>query len=63
MDFLQIAFILSLVVATIISFYYFMMVLVFKHKKYKNVFNSWQFPMLLAILVEVFFLEDVYNNV
>ena len=44
-----------LFVAVIISFYIFIQILVMKDLTYKPMFSTWQFPMLLAIFIEVLY--------
>jgi len=41
--------------ALLISFYFFIDTLVFKNKKYTDVFSTWQFPMLLAIYLDTIY--------
>jgi hypothetical protein len=41
-----------LLIVLIISFYFFIDVLVFKHKDHYTIFTTWQFPMLLALYVD-----------
>jgi hypothetical protein len=41
--------------ALLISFYFFIDVLVFKNKTYSHIFSTWQFPMLLAIFIDTFY--------
>lgn len=41
--------------ALLLSFYFFIDILVFGNMKYKNIFSTWQFPMLLAIYIDVVF--------
>lgn len=36
----------------LISFYFFIDVLIFKHKDHYTVFTTWQFPMLLALYLD-----------
>jgi hypothetical protein len=48
---------LCLLIALIISFYFFMDVLVFKNKHHRVVFSTWQFPMLLAL-----YLDTIYHH-
>lgn len=50
---------LSLLIATIGSFYIFVLTLVFKDKSYSGFFNSWQFPMLLAIFIDASYYEHI----
>jgi hypothetical protein len=42
-----------LLIVLLISFYFFVDVLIFKNKEHHIMFNTWQFPMLLAIYVDV----------
>ena len=44
-----------LLLSVIISFYIFINILVFKKQLYKPMFSTWQFPMLLAIYLEVIY--------
>jgi|LauGreDrversion4_2_1035121.scaffolds.fasta_scaffold35093_6 hypothetical protein len=48
-------FLFFLIGATLISFYLFIDVLILKNNKYSNFCNTWQFPMLLAIMIEVLY--------
>jgi len=41
--------------ALLISFYFFIETLVFKNAKYRDVFSTWQFPMLLAIYLDTIY--------
>jgi hypothetical protein len=41
--------------ALLISFYFFIDTLVFKNAKYRDVFSTWQFPMLLAIYLDTIY--------
>jgi hypothetical protein len=43
---------ISLLLVLLISFYFFIDVLVFKNKENYSVFSTWQFPMLLAIYID-----------
>jgi len=38
----------------LISFYIFIVVLFFKDSHYKDIFSAWQFPMLLALVVDLY---------
>ena len=44
-----------LLTALLISFYFFIDILVFKNKHYSDIFSTWQFPMLLAIYIDVIY--------
>lgn len=48
-------FLFFLLGATIISLYIFIDVLVLKRKQYIKLCNTWQFPMLLALTLEVIY--------
>ena len=41
--------------ALLLSFYFFIDIIVFKNGKYKDTFDTWQFPMLLAIYIDVIY--------
>jgi hypothetical protein len=41
-----------LLIVLLISFYFFIDVLIFKNKDNYTIFTTWQFPMLLAIYVD-----------
>jgi hypothetical protein len=51
----QNVFIFCLFVAMLLSFYFFVDILVFKHKDHSQIFSTWQFPMLLAIFVDTIY--------
>ena len=46
---------ITILIATILSFYIFLSVLIFKNEKYKKIYSNWQFPMLFAIALDVWF--------
>lgn len=52
---LQNIFVLSLFVTVLLSFYFFIDVLMFKNKDNSKLFNTWQFPMLLAIYIDIIY--------
>jgi hypothetical protein len=52
---LKVIFHFSLLTALLISFYFFIDILVFKNKHYSDIFSTWQFPMLLAIYIDVIY--------
>lgn len=52
---LEFLFKIVLFIAVIISFYIFIQILVVKDLTYKKIFSTWQFPMLLAIFLEVLY--------
>ena len=49
---LKVIFHFCLLTALLISFYFFIDILVFKNKHYSDIFSTWQFPMLLAIYID-----------
>ena len=57
--FLQHVVLLSLFIATIGTGYIFFATIIMKSNSYKDVFNSWQFPMLLAILTEIIYYKQI----
>ena len=44
-----------LLISVMVSFYIFIQILVVKDLTYKPMFSTWQFPMLLAIFLEVLY--------
>ena len=44
---------LSILFVLIISFYFLVDIIIFKNKENTNVFSTWQFPMLLAIYLDL----------
>lgn len=48
-------FLFFLIFSTIFSFYLFVDVLVLKNKQREYMFNTWQFPMLLALTMELIY--------
>jgi hypothetical protein len=48
-------FLFFLIVSTLFSFYLFVDVLVLKNKQREYMFNTWQFPMLLAMTMELIY--------
>ena len=50
---------LLMFIVMLISFYIFIMVLVVKSREYKDVFSAWQFPMLLAIFLEIYIIDSI----
>ena len=44
-----------LLISVLISFYIFINILVLKKQTYKPMFSTWQFPMLLAIYLELIY--------
>ena len=48
-------FLFFIMIATMLSFYFFVDVLIFKHKDHSRIFNTWQFPMLFAITLDAIY--------
>lgn len=44
-----------LLASLLISFYVFIDIVVFKRDTYKPLFSTWQFPMLLALYLDVIY--------
>jgi hypothetical protein len=57
--FLKSIFKLLMFIVMLISFFIFIMTLVVKSKEYRDVFSTWQFPMLLAIFLEVYLIDSI----
>ena len=38
----------------LLSFYIFIVVILYKDGRYKDIFSAWQFPMLLALIVDLY---------
>ena len=56
--YLEFAFKLSLFIALLISFYIFIINIYSKKNKYSHIFSTWQFPMLLAIFLDICLIEN-----
>ena len=52
-DIIKKIFKILLLIVLLISFYFFIDVIVFKNKQNVNVFSTWQFPMLLALYLDI----------
>jgi hypothetical protein len=52
---LKVLFHFCLFTSLLISFYFFLDILVFKNKHHSDIFSTWQFPMLLAIYVDTIY--------
>ena len=48
-------FIFLLFIVVLISFYFFVDAFICKNVKHLQIFNAWQFPMLLAIYVDTLY--------
>lgn len=53
-DIIKIVFKSVFLVLLLISFYIFIVVLFYKDNHYKDVFSAWQFPMILALIVDLY---------
>jgi uncharacterized integral membrane protein len=47
--------IVSLLIAILSSLFIFIMVVVLDNKEYKTIFTAWQFPMILAVFLDLFY--------
>jgi hypothetical protein len=56
-SFVENVFKILLIVLTLLSLYMLLMCIVKNDYKYYKTFSSWQFPMLLALLIDVFVVE------
>ncbi len=54
---LKLLFQVLLLLVLLLSFYMFIATLVYKSKSFRGVFSTWQFPMLLALFLDVTFIE------
>ena len=52
---IQNIFIISLFIALLLSFYFFIDTLIFKNKDNSKIFSTWQFPMILAIYIDTIY--------
>lgn len=53
--FIQNLFMICLFIVLIISFYFFIDVLVLKNQDNSKIFGTWQFPMLLALFIDSYY--------
>ncbi len=47
--------IISLFIALCASFYIFIQAFMYKNKNHYSIYNTWQFPMILAMFIECIF--------
>jgi len=47
---------ISLLITLILSFYIFIKAIFFEDSEKKRMFNSWQFPMLLALYIDAVYI-------
>jgi hypothetical protein len=47
---------ISLLITLILSFYIFIKAIFFEDNEKKRMFNSWQFPMLLALYIDAVYI-------
>ena len=53
-DIVKMIFKSTFLVLLLLSFYIFIVVLLYKDNHYKDVFSAWQFPMILALIVDLY---------
>jgi hypothetical protein len=51
----------SLFIALICSFIIFIQIIIIRNKTHKKLFNTWQFPTLLAIFIDAIYYTNVLN--
>lgn len=56
---LEKAILLGLLIAVIGTGYIFIVTIIFKEKTFGGFFNTWQFPMLFAIFIDMAFYDHV----
>lgn len=54
---LELIFKISLFITLLLSFYMFTVSFIYKNVKFFNSFSTWQFPMLLALFLDVYVIE------
>jgi|LauGreDrversion4_1035100.scaffolds.fasta_scaffold23378_2 hypothetical protein len=54
---IKIAFKSIFLLLLLLSFYIFIVVVAVKDTRYKDVFSAWQFPMILALIVDLYIIE------
>ena len=57
--FVEYLIIIALFAAVIGSGYIFMVTIIFKDTRFAGLFNSWHFPMLLAIFIDITFYKHI----
>ena len=57
--FLEYLILLSLFIATLGTGYIFIVTIIFKDSTYAGFYNSWQFPMLMAIFIDTAFYKHI----
>jgi hypothetical protein len=50
-----------LLISTILTCYVFIITIIFKEKTFGGFYSSWQFPMLLALLIDAVFYKHISN--
>ena len=50
-------FVFTLLISLLISFYFFISHMVLRENNHSKIFTTWQFPMLLALLFDVYIIE------
>ena len=46
---------IAIFIALLLSFYIFFTTVVLKHQTHKHMYSTWQFPMLLALFLDLFY--------
>jgi hypothetical protein len=56
-DILVEVFKLLMFLVMLMAFYFFIATVVYKDRRFKQVFSNWQFPMLFALFIDAIFIE------
>ena len=56
---LEIIIVLSLLIATLGTGYVFIVTIIYKKKTFSGFYSSWQFPMLIALLIDSTYYEHI----
>ena len=54
---IKIVFKIIFLLLLLLSFYIFILVIAFKDTHYKDIFSAWQFPMILALTVDLYIIS------
>ena len=55
--YLHLLFTFFLLLALLLSFYFFIITVVLNKDKHRSIFTTWQFPMLLAVFMDVLYVK------
>jgi hypothetical protein len=60
-NFVEQSVLLGLFVAVVGSAYIFIVTIIFRESAFASIFNSWHFPMLLAIFIDIAFYKHIFS--